>query len=133
YAADLRLSGTFRATTWYQQVAFDLDQPDLERLRQQARQLLLLGRGLQTSQNWTRWQRVVAAQAYFMGAQPADLTLPQLAAAAQAVYGGWPLPAELADTARLDNFIATVRAQSSPGAVVRWLPRPRPLADALLP
>ncbi|MCB8954048.1 MAG: DUF3160 domain-containing protein [Ardenticatenales bacterium] len=133
YAADLRLSGTFRATTWYQQVAFDLDQPDLERLRQQARQLLLLGRGLQTSQNWTRWQRVVAAQAYFMGAQPADLTLPQLAAAAQAVYGGWPLPVELADTARLDNFIATVRAQSSPGAVVRWLPRPRPLADALLP
>ncbi len=133
YAADPLLTGYFQANLWYQQASFDLDQPDVRQLRQQARQLLLLGHGLESSQNWARWERVVAAQAYLAGTPPADLTLRHLETAAQAVYGGWPAPSALADTARLDNFIATARTVVGTAKTIPWLTRPQTVAARLFP
>ncbi len=133
YAADPVLAGYFQASLWYQQAAFDLGQADVRQLRQQARQLLLLGRGLETSQNWARWERAAATQAYLAGIAPDALTLRHLETAAQAVYGGWPAAAELADTTRLDNFVATARAAAGEAAIIPWLPKPQTTAARLLP
>ncbi|GAB4155370.1 MAG: DUF3160 domain-containing protein [Candidatus Promineifilaceae bacterium] len=133
YAADPQLTAYFQARLWYQQAVFDLAQPDVRQLRQQARQLLLLGRGLDASQNWARWERVATTQAYLAGTPPQDVTLRHLQSAAQAVYGGWPPPSALADTARLDNFIATARAAVAHANAIPWLTRPQTTATRLFP
>jgi len=112
----------FRAMMWYGRMAFHLTNPqDPEAARRETRGALLIVRALHNTQAGGEpaldvWERIYEPTAFFVGTAD-DLTVYDYAAVAEAVYGGLPDPAALADEARLDEFIATAR-QLRPPAIV---------------
>ncbi len=131
--AGLPETGAAIARRWYETHAFATDGGDLERDRRRARQILLMGRALSLAgAEAETWADARATSAFMTGRHPDDLDMADAAAAAAAVYGGWPDPAALRDVGLLDSFGATL-GQAAPGTSVRWWPRPWAPADAILP
>jgi hypothetical protein len=82
----------------------------LERLqdaRLAARQALLMTWGLAESDNLSRWERLFQPGLYFYGTDAA-WSVPQVQAAALALYGDAPPVSALADEKGIDDFLATV-------------------------
>lgn len=108
----------FRAMMWYGRMPFSLHAPDEDAVRLATQQALLIVQALNSSSNLSRWERIYLPTTFFVGVAD-DLTVYDYQAVAQAVYGGFPGPVDLADQAQLDSFIATARN----------LPRPQILSQ----
>ncbi|MBL7062927.1 MAG: DUF3160 domain-containing protein [Anaerolineae bacterium] len=107
----------FRAMMWYGRMAFHLVNPDdPEAARRETRGALLIVRALHQGDLLDTWERIYEPTAFFVGTAD-DLTVYDYTAVAEAVYGGLPDPATLADATQLDEFIATAR-QLRPPAIV---------------
>ncbi len=139
YAKDEALSRYFRALTWLSQ-PFPLEispmqsgaavsgTAALSNARLTARQALLIAWGLQESNNLSRWERIFQPALYFNGAAVA-WGLPQVQVAANALYGDNPSPADLANEAIVDDFLATIHTMPP---LLTFDPAPQP-AFMLLP
>ncbi len=107
----------FRAMMWYGRLSFHLVNPDApEAARRETRGALLIVRALHQADLLDTWERIYEPTAFFVGTAD-DLTVYDYTAVAEAVYGGLPDPATLADEALLDGFIAAAR-QLRPPAIV---------------
>ena len=107
----------FRAMMWYGRMSFHLVNPDdPEAAQRETRGALLIVRALHQANLLDTWERIYEPTAFFVGTAD-DLTVYDYAAVAEAVYGGLPDLATLADEALLDEFIATAR-QLRPPAIV---------------
>ena len=112
YADTGERAAFFQAAVWLSQAPWPLTGPPAT-TRQNGLAILLLLVTLESSQNWTRWERIVTAQGFFQG-QPAGWTLADYAAVAQAVYDGQlPDLAGLTDRQRLDGFLLTVASAAA--------------------
>jgi hypothetical protein len=108
YTGSEDLNRYFQATTWYGRMAFRLTGHNPDPVRLAARQALLIISALESGDNLARWQRLYEPTAYFHGFGQ-ESTVYDYTAAARAVYGDTPGVLDLADSSRLDDFIATVQ------------------------
>ncbi|MBN1953848.1 MAG: DUF3160 domain-containing protein [Anaerolineae bacterium] len=112
----------FRAMMWYGRISFHLAVPlEPEAARRETRSALLIVRALYDTPADGQpaievWERIYEPTAFFVGTAD-DLTPYEYAQAAQAVYGGLPDAATLADEAQLDAFIAAARELRPPAIV----------------
>jgi len=125
-----------RAAAWYE-YAFTFDRQDPAAARRDARQVLLMALALQTSGNWTRWERVYHPTAFFEGAG-GDYDVDDVVAVLEAVYGEGASLDTVLVVDRLDDFVATLHALPHPPgfdlqrpAVFRLLPRPQQPDEAM--
>ena len=114
YAPDESFARYLQALTWLSRpLSLDYGEAgsaasqQLAEARLAARQVLLITWGLETSNNLSRWERIYQPSLYFQGTRVA-WGLPQVQAAAAALYGAAPASGDLADEALLDDFIATI-------------------------
>ena len=107
------MSRYYRAMLWLAR-PLHMQGEEVQELREAALQSAQMARAVETSQNYARWQRIFQSAAYFQGAQPA-LSLVEVQAAADAVYGRDVQTAGLTQIGALDNFVATLQALPAAG------------------
>ena len=131
YAADATLGRYYQAMAWYAQ-PLSLDGADAAVARATARRALLMAAAATAATSSGRWQQISQAATFVRGAGGA-WSVAEVVAAAHAVYGTLPPTEDLADLARLDDFIATLRSLPRPTAfdpqaapVFRFMPAAAP-------
>jgi hypothetical protein len=111
----------FKAMMWYGLVPFAVERGqsgNFEVLKEQAIQSLLVARDLTDSKSFETWKRIYQVTAIFAG-ESNNLTPSEWIAAADKVFGKGARVAEYANDAKLEAFVAAVKAMRQPPIVLK--------------